>query len=84
MGEEITDLDAGATVALEICEWASRLEYRILELSNLLALRERGRKQLAVERFELRLPIESFELRGPASHAKINHAFGSNGQMGFP
>ena len=56
-------------------------QLRILELGQLLALRERCRKRLAMKFLELGLEIKRFMLGRPPRHAQVNYPLGSRAMM---
>jgi len=71
-------------VLLETHERAPALELGVLQLGQLLPLRERFWKRLAVEGLEGRLPVERLQLRGAARHAEEDHPLGLDRKMRLP
>src|SRR5438128_1740398 len=80
--KEFRDFLTALTPLLEFTKRAARLQFRVLQLSQLLAFGERLRERLAVEFLELGLVIETFQMRRPARHAEVNDALGPHRKMG--
>ena len=59
---------------LELAERPARLQHRVLQLGELLALGERLGERLAVELASVRLEVEGLEVRRPARHAEVDDA----------
>ena len=79
--EDVGDLGAALAPALELEGAAAGLEDGVLELRDLLALRERLGEGLAIELLEDGLVVEEFEVGRAAGHAEEDHPFGLHGQV---
>src|SRR5262245_12452764 len=62
----------------ELRERAQRLQLRVLQLCQLLALGERLRKRLSTDALQLRLVIETLKLRRPTRHAEMDDSLCSH------
>src|SRR5439155_8079327 len=76
--KEFRDFLTALTPLLELTKRTARFQFRVLQLSQLLAFGERLRERLAIEFLELGLVVEAFQMRRPARHAEVNDAFGSD------
>ena len=82
--EDVGDLRARLAPLLEFEGAAAGLEHRVLELGDLLALRERLRERLAVQALQHRLVIEELEVGRAAGHAEEDHPLGLHRQVRLP
>ena len=81
MGKEIGDFDPGLSALLKLRERTARLQLRVLQLRQLLPLRERLGERLLVDPLQLRLPVERLEMRRPARHAQVDDTSGAHREM---
>ena len=79
--EQVGDLLPRLAVPVELAGRPARGEDLVLELGELLPLRERLGERLAVQLLEPRLVVEALELRRPAGHAEVDHPPGLDRQV---
>src|SRR5262249_53083314 len=80
--EQIRNFLARLAVLFEFRERTARFQFRVLQLSKLLAFGERFGKRLAIKALQFRFVIETLKMGRTASHAEVNDSFSANWKVG--
>ena len=80
--EQLGNFLPGSAPLPELAKRPAGLQFRVLQLRELLPPGEGFGERFIVELLEFRLVIKTFEVRRPARHAEMNDAFGPHRKMG--